>query len=43
METVRQIMAARAIYNIFKMTEFQLAISSRSLRFYFFLFIVLAI
>lgn len=32
METVRQIMAARAIYNVFKMTEFQLTVSSNSLR-----------
>lgn len=32
LETVRQIMTARAIYNIFKMTEFHLAIDSGAVR-----------
>lgn len=32
LETVRQIMTARAIYNIFRMTEFQLAVDSGAVR-----------
>ncbi|XP_072097782.1 DCC-interacting protein 13-beta isoform X1 [Mobula birostris] len=32
-ETMRQVLAARAIHNIFRMTEFQMVVSSRTLRF----------
>ncbi len=33
LETIRQIMAARALHNIFKMTESHLLVSSDGLRF----------
>ncbi|XP_051889369.1 DCC-interacting protein 13-beta isoform X2 [Pristis pectinata] len=32
-ETMRQVLAARAIHNVFRMTEFQMVVSSRKLRF----------
>ncbi|XP_067834166.1 DCC-interacting protein 13-beta-like [Heptranchias perlo] len=32
-ETMRQVLAARAIHNVFRMTEFQMVVSSRNLRF----------
>ncbi|XP_078409883.1 DCC-interacting protein 13-beta isoform X1 [Cetorhinus maximus] len=32
-ETMRQVLAARAIHNVFRMTEFQMVVSSRELRF----------
>lgn len=32
-ETMRQVLAARAIHNVFRMTEYQMVVSSRRLRF----------
>ena len=34
-ETIRQIMAARAIHNVFKMTESRMVVSSESMRYEF--------